>query len=95
MRNGIEWKLAVIKEVRKAKNDDEEDFKFDTTEESKLKHFGGDENMKFEYYISYVGLQRRNDRWVEEDEVRIDADEIERERELLEKKEQEEKDLNE
>ena len=35
--------------------------------------------QKFEYYITYLGHQRRNDRWITEDELRIDEDEIERE----------------
>lgn len=32
----------------------------------------------FEYYVHYLSLQRRNDRWVGEDLVRIDPEETQR-----------------
>ncbi len=32
--------------------------------------------QKFEYYINYIGYQRRNDRWIDEEEIKIDEDEI-------------------
>jgi len=34
-------------------------------------------NQKFEYYVNYLGHQRRNDRYITEDEVRINEEEIE------------------
>lgn len=54
-----------------------------------------EENMKFKYYVHYVDLQRRNDRWVPEEEIRIDEDEVERELSIHEEKVRKEKELNE
>lgn len=52
-------------------------------------------NQKYEYYINYLGHQRRNDRWITDDEFRIDDEEIEREFKAYEDKVREEKELNE
>lgn len=52
-------------------------------------------NQKYEYYINYLGHQRRNDRWITDDEFRIEEEEIEREFKAYEDKVREEKELNE
>jgi len=31
-----------------------------------------DKSMRYEYYIHYVGIDRRNERWVTEHFIRID-----------------------
>ena len=34
--------------------------------------------MRYEYYVHYLGVDRRLDRWVTEDFIKIDMDEINR-----------------
>lgn len=36
-----------------------------------------EKNIKYEYYINYLEFQRRNDRWVTEEEIRLNEEEIE------------------
>lgn len=33
-------------------------------------------DLKFEYYVHYLELERRNDRWCTEEEIRVDESEI-------------------
>ena len=58
-----EWKLAKVVEIRYAdgqeKPDDPEIMKDEEGEPKKT--------AKYDYYINYVGQERRNDRWVHED----------------------------
>ena len=54
-----------------------------------------EKKQKFEYYVNYVGFQRRNDRWLADDEYRIDEDEITNELKLYEEKMREEKENSE
>jgi len=35
-------------------------------------------NMRYEYYIHYIGIDRRNDRWVTEQFLKVDHEEIKR-----------------
>ena len=46
---------------------------------------------KYEYYINYAGFQRRNDKWVTEEEIRLDEEEITREKKKFEERLEEEK----
>jgi hypothetical protein len=39
---------------------------------------GKERKVTFDYYVHYVGHQRRNDRWCHQDEVKIDEEEIKR-----------------
>ena len=34
--------------------------------------------MRYEYYVHYLGLDRRNERWVTEHYIQVDEEEIER-----------------
>jgi len=43
-------------------------------------------NQKYEYYVHYVGLQRRNDRWLSEDFVKQDDEECKRRMAEIERK---------
>lgn len=37
-----------------------------------------EQSMKYEYYVHYYGVDRRNDRWVTEQLIKSDPDEIKR-----------------
>lgn len=45
--------------------------------------------MRYEYYIHYLGIDRRNDRWVTEHLIKIDPDEIHRQETLINIEEEE------
>ena len=49
--------------------------------------------QKFEYYINYVGYQRRNDRWVTEEEIVVDEEQVAEEVRKYEDKQREEKEI--
>ena len=34
--------------------------------------------LKYDYYVHYVGHQRRNDRWCHEDEIKVEEEEIQK-----------------
>ena len=51
-------------------------------------------DQKFEYYVNYLALQRRNDRWINEAELRIQEDEISHEFKLFEEDQKEQQRLN-
>lgn len=99
MRDGKEWRLSTIKDIRRARKQSEDEIMVNHSEEAKIlnneKTHENHDGQQYEYYISYSGLQRRNDRWVTEQEIRIDSEEIDRELEIHEQKEKEEKELNE
>lgn len=44
--------------------------------------------MRYEYYVNYLGLDRRNERWVTEHYIQIDDDEIERQEQKIKDMEQ-------
>lgn len=44
--------------------------------------------MRYEYYIHYMGIDRRNDRWVTEQFIRIDKDEIERQQKIYDEEQE-------
>ena len=56
---------------------------------------GKERKVTFDYYVHYVGHQRRNDRWCHQDEIKIDEDEIKRQFSEIEKRERELKELEE
>jgi len=58
-----------INGVDEDKKEDDVEMKGDETQEKK---------DKFEYYVHYEALQRRNDRWVKEEDIKIDPEEIKR-----------------
>ena len=45
--------------------------------------------MRYEYYIHYLGIDRRNDRWVTEQFLKIDPDEIHEQEQKISKEEEE------
>lgn len=46
-------------------------------------------SMRYEYYIHYLGIDRRNDRWVPEQFLKIDPDEIHKQEQEISKDEEE------
>ena len=50
--------------------------------------------MRYEYYIHYFGIDRRNDRWVTEHYLLIDTDEIEKQVNEIDKEEEAQKNVN-
>lgn len=40
-------------------------------------------SLRYEYFIHYLGIDRRNDRWVTEQFIKIDPDEVQRQLELV------------
>ena len=44
--------------------------------------------MRYEYYIHYLGIDRRNDRWVTEQFLKIDPDEIHEQEQALNKEDE-------
>lgn len=47
--------------------------------------------MRYEYYIHYLAIDRRNDRWVTEQFLKIDPDEIHRQEQKINQVEEEKK----
>jgi hypothetical protein len=45
--------------------------------------------MRYEYYIHYLGIDRRNDRWVTEHFIKIDPEEIYKQEALINHDEEE------
>lgn len=46
-------------------------------------------SMRYEYYIHYLGIDRRNDRWAPEQFLKIDPDEIHKQEQEIAKDEEE------
>mmetsp|Transcript_3837 Transcript_3837/g.4893 ORF Transcript_3837/g.4893 Transcript_3837/m.4893 type:complete len:127 (+) Transcript_3837:77-457(+) len=83
MRDNKSHKLAKILDVRKPKKDDDIGLKNNNQEEAKkdteMKDENADPVYDYEYYVNYLELERRNDRWVPESFLQIDEDLIESE----------------
>ena len=47
--------------------------------------------MRYEYYIHYFGVDRRNDRWVNEQCIKSDPDEIKRQLKAIDLEEEQKK----
>ena len=88
-RGGTTWNLGKILDVRRMyeSRENKEPWEYDDDEEM-VDESG---KAKYKYYINYMGLQRRNDRWIPEDEIKIDEEEIERQLTAYEQKQREEK----
>lgn len=72
-RDGSEWKLAKVIEIRKVGDFGEEIVKEEAVDlDEKFKGLEVDPKIQYEYYINYIGVQRRNDRWVDDSEMRFD-----------------------
>jgi len=41
------------------------------------------DGMRYEYYIHYLGIDRRNDRWVTEQFLKVDKEEIGRQKKII------------
>lgn len=91
-RNGETFHIAKIVDVRIAQTSGSSEFQEPLPKRNALQQpveleeiVNEDAEMKdetkkldqaFEYYINYLGKQRRNDRWIIEKELRITEDEI-------------------
>ena len=82
-----------IIEVRRAKRGHEDDF--ENADKEERKEDVVDTEMQepgvFDYYVHYMGQQRRNDRWCFQDELRLDEAQIKRELAEHERKEKEQR----
>lgn len=86
MRNSKEWQLAKIVDVRLARGAPP------VLDATSMEGVEEERKLQFDYYVHYVGLQRRNDRWASEEDVRLDEEEVadklaEHERKLKEARE--------
>ena len=86
------WKAARIMEVRKRVYIDSDDEPVEHDEKPKEDKNEPKENgdshhraKEFEYYVNYLELERRNDRWLLETQVRIDPDIVDRKVEEIER----------
>ena len=74
MRDNSTWKVAEVIEIRKARDPNDLEYSFSYGLQPSLENQNEEESkehVKVEYYVSYLGIDRRNDRWVTEDMVKI------------------------
>ena len=86
MRNSTtNYQLSTIVDVRIQKSEDDEEVveegkTIPSDTEMKVEEVMVEADVKqhkFDYYVHYLGLERRNDRWAKDHEIRvIDEDEI-------------------
>lgn len=62
-----DWKLAKVVEIRYADGHK----KSEEVENQKEEEGAPKKTAKYDYYINYVGQERRNDRWVTEEQIRF------------------------
>lgn len=80
-----------IKPITENSKDGEQGEKADIEMKEEVKEEAKKPTPRYEYYIHYVGIPRRNDRWLPEESVRQDEDECKRLMAEIEKKEREAK----
>ena len=90
LRQFIEEIKEKQKNQREKMNDggQDEDFSLEQIEKDMAK------NMRYEYYIHYLGIDRRNDRWVTEQFLKIDHEEVKRLEKEINMEEEKKKEIN-